>query len=102
MDFQVDIEGLGALEKNLDRASENLRRALDAMRDVSEESPGYLDNARPSLNRASKHLDHWQDVLARNYVMPSNDSPRLVPGPTPPSRPAEQTQVSLEEILRRT
>ncbi|MBA8825505.1 hypothetical protein FHX42_002856 [Saccharopolyspora lacisalsi] len=34
----MDVEGLGALEENLDRASENLRQVLDAMRDVSEES----------------------------------------------------------------
>lgn len=61
MDFKVDIEGLDSLSNNLDRAGENLRLALDAMRDVSEESLGYgaLDTA------CADFRDVWQTGLKK-------------------------------------
>lgn len=41
MDFHVDIEGLDSLEHNLDRSAENVKQALNEMRDVSSEPLGH-------------------------------------------------------------
>ncbi len=61
MDFKVDIEGLGAIEKNLSRSSENLEQALNAMKDASPESLGY-----PSLDEAcAEFREVWQTGLEK-------------------------------------
>ncbi|SDP02408.1 hypothetical protein SAMN04487905_101478 [Actinopolyspora xinjiangensis] len=55
-DFTVDIESLDAMEKNLNRAEENLRSALKAMDDIGPHSigPDELDEA------CAEFRDDWQ------------------------------------------
>ncbi|RCW45157.1 hypothetical protein DFQ14_103121 [Halopolyspora algeriensis] len=55
-DFTVDIGGLEAMEKNLDRAKDNLGSALKAMEDIGPDSigPDSLDEA------CAQFREDWQ------------------------------------------
>ncbi len=55
-DFTVDIGALDAMEKNLDRAQENLASALEAMEDIGPGSigPDLLDEA------CAEFREDWQ------------------------------------------
>lgn len=58
-DFTVDIDGLDALGKNLERAKENLDGALKAMEDIGPDSigPDDLDDA------CAEFRDDWERGL---------------------------------------
>ncbi|MDR7301055.1 hypothetical protein [Haloactinomyces albus] len=55
-DFTVDIGALDAMEKNLNRAEENLGSALKAMEDIGPDSigPDFLDEA------CAQFREDWQ------------------------------------------